>query len=250
MPPPNVPVLADFPQYMGEAFERAFGREGVSLRPTAGDWVTLLQKLEGELQDCTANRAHQHLPGKRCPFCYMEQANPGFLAFVSGQQSAVPLQIDIRSLIAQLNSFEDFRSEQGLGARDTWDLQIQEKLFSTTAARRRTAQAESDPSFIGGWAADSEQCRQATRGRPPMTISVRRAEAFGAACEFASSQRENSNVWRVQAACSHNGERWNANIRLLVIGDQLTWSSERGTAVYVRCQAPSGGVPIGPWPTR
>jgi DNA-binding helix-hairpin-helix protein with protein kinase domain len=106
-PPPNVPVLADFPEYVAQAFETAFGREGVSQRPTASDWVAFLQKLEGELQNCSANPAHQHLPGKRCPFCYMEQTNPGFLAFVSGVQSTLPLQIDVRGLIAQLNSIPD-----------------------------------------------------------------------------------------------------------------------------------------------
>jgi hypothetical protein len=136
-------------------------------------------------------------------------------------------------------ALQDFRSDQGFGERDTWDLQTQQKLFSTMAARRRTAAGDSETTFIGGWGADPEQCRQATSGRPPMTISTRRAEAFGAVCEFVSTQRESTNAWRIQATCTHNGERWTANIRLTVLGDKLTWSSERGTANYVRCAGPA-----------
>ena len=62
-----------------------------------------------------------------------------------------------------------------------------------------------------------------------------RAEAFGAACEFHSTQRESSNVWRLRALCANNSERWNANIRFAISGSKLTWSSERGTTTYVRC---------------
>ena len=106
-PPPRVPLLTDFPQYVAEGFEAAFGRATFSRRPTAANWVSLIQKLEGELQQCSATTAHHHVKGKRCPFCYMEQATPGFLAFVSGTQNPLPLHVDIKSLIAQLNSIAD-----------------------------------------------------------------------------------------------------------------------------------------------
>jgi putative peptidoglycan binding protein len=143
-------------------------------------------------------------------------------------------------------ALQDFRSDQGFGDRDTWDLQTQQKLFSTMAARRPTAAGDSETTFIGGWGIDPEQCRQATSARPPMTISTRRAEAFGAVCEFVSTQRESTNAWRMQAACTHNGERWSANIRLTVLGDKLTWSNERGTANYVRCVGPVALPPVRP----
>jgi hypothetical protein len=138
-------------------------------------------------------------------------------------------------------ALQDFRSDQALGEGDAWDLETQQKLFSTIAARRRTAAGETETTFVGGWGADPEQCRKATNG-PPMTLSSRRAEAFGAVCEFVSTQRESANAWRMQATCTHNGQRWNANIRLTVFGDKLTWSSERGTANYVRC-VPLARVP-------
>jgi hypothetical protein len=88
----------------------------------------------------------------------------------------------------------------------------------------------SDISFIGEWGVDVAQCHES-----PLTITARRAEAFGAACVFRSTQRESSNVWRLRAQCGDNSERWNANIRFSLSSDKLTWSSERGTTIYRRC---------------
>ncbi len=97
------------------------------------------------------------------------------------------------------------------------------------------ASDRSDISFIGGWGVDVAQCRES-----PLTITARRAEAYGAACEFRSTQRESSNVWRLRAQCDNNGERWNANIRFALSEDKLTWSSERGTTTYRRCPSSPG----------
>ena len=88
----------------------------------------------------------------------------------------------------------------------------------------------SDSSFIGEWGVDVAQCHES-----PLTITARRAEAFGAACVFRSTQRESSNVWRLRAQCGDHSERWNANIRFSLSSDRLTWSSERGTTTYRRC---------------
>jgi hypothetical protein len=121
----------------------------------------------------------------------------------------------------------EFKVTDGLGDSDTWDEATQERLFSPNA----NAASTSDISFIGGWGVDVAQCRES-----PLTITAQRAEAFGAACEFRSTQRENSNVWRLRALCANDSERWNANIRLTLSGSKLTWSSERGTTTYVRCQ--------------
>ena len=38
------------------------------------------------------------------------------------------------------------------------------------------------------------------------------------------------------------GATWNANITLFLSGDRLIWSSERGTAVYVRCGSRRDGM--------
>jgi hypothetical protein len=88
----------------------------------------------------------------------------------------------------------------------------------------------SDTGFIGEWGVDVAQCHES-----PLIITARRAEAFDAACVFRSTQRESSNVWRLQAQCGDHSERWNANIRFSLSSGRLTWSSERGTTTYRRC---------------
>jgi hypothetical protein len=126
-------------------------------------------------------------------------------------------------------ALQDFRVANGLGDNDTWDEATQERLLTSQDVN---AANTSDISFIGGWGVDVAECRKS-----PVTISERRAEdSFGATCEFHSTQREDLNVWRLRALCANSSERWNANIRLALSGSKLTWSSERGTTTYVRCQ--------------
>ena len=124
-------------------------------------------------------------------------------------------------------ALQEFRSTNGIGGGDTWDEATQEQLLS---ARDAKAANTSEISFIGGWGIDLAECRDS-----PIKISARRAEAFGTACEFHSTQKESSNVWRLRAECASKTERWNANIRFTVSTSKLTWSSERGTTTYVRC---------------
>jgi hypothetical protein len=124
-------------------------------------------------------------------------------------------------------ALQEFRAANGLGEGDTWDEATQERLLRAPDAK---AANTSGISFIGGWAVDVAECRDS-----PITITARRAEGFGASCEFHSTQRESSNAWRLRAECASKTERWNANIRLTVSTSKLTWSSERGTTTYVRC---------------
>ena len=124
-------------------------------------------------------------------------------------------------------ALQEFRAANGIGEDDTWDEATQERLLRARAAK---AANTSDVSFIGGWGIDLAECRDS-----PIKITARRAEAFGTACEFNSTQRESSNVWRLRAKCASKTERWNANIRFTVSTSKLTWSSERGTTTYVRC---------------
>jgi hypothetical protein len=124
-------------------------------------------------------------------------------------------------------ALQEFRAANGIGEGDTWDEATQERLLRARGAK---AANTSDISFIGGWGIDLAECRDS-----PIKITARRAEAFGTACEFNSTQRESSNVWRLRAECASKTERWNANIRFTVSTSKLTWSSERGTTTYVRC---------------
>jgi hypothetical protein len=107
-------------------------------------------------------------------------------------------------------------------------------LFGQSAVHAPVPSSTSQ-SFVGGWGVDLADCRQSQGGRGHLTITARRAEAFGSVCEFQSAQQEAPNMWRLQARCASSSERWNANIRFTILGNKLTWSSERGTVVYVRC---------------
>ena len=49
-------------------------------------------------------------------------------------------------------------------------------------------------------------------------------------------KQEIQSGWNVVANCSNGRERWVANVRLKVQGERLTWSSERGSQAYVRCE--------------
>ncbi len=59
-------------------------------------------------------------------------------------------------------------------------------------------------------------------------------------CAFDRKKRTASG-WDVVANCSNTHDRWSANVRLTINGDQLTWTSERGSVSYHRCQ-PGLGV--------
>jgi len=129
-------------------------------------------------------------------------------------------------------ALRDFRDAQSLGNSDTWDEKTQQNLFSAATAR-----APATGSFVGGWGVSVDNCRQAQDNRSPLRIDTRRAEAFNTTCHFNSTQRESVNEWRIRASCADEHARWDANIRLTLAGSRLTWTSERGTATYLRCPA-------------
>ena len=107
-PPPGAPLLTDFPSYIGQAFENAFGRAGEPYGPAASDWISLLNALEGELVECAADSSHQHVKGKPCPWCRMEQSSPGFVAFNSNKAATViPTHIDVSQVAAIINAIQD-----------------------------------------------------------------------------------------------------------------------------------------------
>jgi hypothetical protein len=129
-------------------------------------------------------------------------------------------------------ALRDFRVAQGLGPSDSWDRQSQQALFSAAAAR-----VPATGTFVGGWGINADQCRQAPDNRSPLRIDTRHAEAFSTTCQFNSTQRESANEWRIRASCADEHGQWSANIRLTLAGSRLTWTSERGTATYLRCPA-------------
>jgi hypothetical protein len=172
--------------------------------PESANTVTTPQQLDlGEIEN--ARRVQQRLID---------------LGFLFGAADGIWGQASRRAL-------REFRAANGIGEGDTWDEATEERLLRAQDVR---AANTSDISFTGGWGTDLAECRDS-----PIKITARRVEAFGTACEFRSTERESSNVWRLRAECANKTKRWNANIRLTVSTSKLTWSSERGTETYVRC---------------
>ncbi len=108
-PPPHVPTLADVPAPIAAAFEKAFGRGGVLQRPSAAEWVNVLEQAERELTSCNANSAHHHFRNSpSCPWCKMEQAMPAFVAFAPFVAPIITsTTVDLKSLMAAIERVPD-----------------------------------------------------------------------------------------------------------------------------------------------
>jgi DNA-binding helix-hairpin-helix protein with protein kinase domain len=108
-PPPSVPLLADIPQELAAAFEISFGQLGVSSgRPRAAEWAGILKRAEGEVIQCAESQAHQYFrTAACCPWCRMESAYPGFLAFAPPFISVVTAPINLGQLIAAIRGVPD-----------------------------------------------------------------------------------------------------------------------------------------------
>ena len=108
-PPPSVPLLADIPQELAAAFETSFGQLGVSSgRPKGAEWAGILKRAEGEVIQCAKSEAHQYFrTAACCPWCRMESAYPGFLAFAPPFISVVTTPTNLGQLIAAMRGVPD-----------------------------------------------------------------------------------------------------------------------------------------------
>lgn len=95
--------------------------------------------------------------------------------------------------------------------------------------------------YVGVWGPTPEACgtRSRRRGYIPTTITQDRARAGRTICLFHDMRRVGS-AWVAAAECSDRGRRWSSQVRLLVDGEHLTWSSNRGTSTYTRCSRRAG----------
>jgi hypothetical protein len=128
---------------------------------------------------------------------------------------------------ATRSALRDFKSMNGLQEDDQWDKETEQRLSSRLVI-------PAAKTFIGGWAEDSDQCRTGA----VLSINSRAAKSTGAECDFRSVKRETAARWHVEAVCTDGGRPWTANVNLKLNTPKLTWSSERGTATYVRCAKP------------
>lgn len=107
-PPPFVPVLADIPADIAEAFQRAFGSPAskVQVRPTPAEWIPLLENMEKSIIECKANPAHYYSgTAQSCPWCRFEAGYGSvlFVAHVTISRSTFDLDL-IMSKIQRIQS--------------------------------------------------------------------------------------------------------------------------------------------------
>lgn len=90
--------------------------------------------------------------------------------------------------------------------------------------------------YVGTWGPSAYAClaQSKRRGFIPATISENGAKAGHTLCRFRNGRREGA-AWTMSADCSERGRNWSAQVRLLVDGDRLTWTSANGSSNYVRC---------------
>ncbi|MEZ5307067.1 MAG: hypothetical protein R2684_07975 [Pyrinomonadaceae bacterium] len=114
--PPGTLALNDLPANVSELFEEAF--LSAESRPSAGDWVTQLARLESELVECESHSGHEyHSDSRNCPWCRIE-SETGVMFFPLSLQKAGAngkIEIDVakvEGLLAELREFKrlDVRS--------------------------------------------------------------------------------------------------------------------------------------------
>ena len=125
-------------------------------------------------------------------------------------------------------ALRDFKRMNGLQDDDKWDRDTETQLLSSPGV-------PASRTFIGRWAINEGDCLQRDDGTQ-LIMDARGAEAASGKCEFRSFKQDSATSWRVAAACTAPGKSsWSADIGLKLNGQQLQWSSERGTDTYVRC---------------
>jgi uncharacterized membrane protein/peptidoglycan hydrolase-like protein with peptidoglycan-binding domain len=124
-----------------------------------------------------------------------------------------------------------FKEAHDLGADDTWDEHTEALLFSSTI--------KPSGNFVATWAASASACPSSGSRNGSVATSIRfdGAQAADTACAFENVKRT-SGGWSISGTCSNGRERWKTNVRLVVDGNRLTWTSQRGTQNYVRCGSP------------
>lgn len=104
---------------------------------------------------------------------------------------------------------------------------------STTPLQGRVAAL--DRKLTGKWVPRTNVCAKRDGSGECITLVIKGnvAKAGSASCRFADLTRSGDR-WKMLAQCENNGESWTAHVRLVMAGNRLTWTSERGTQVYMR----------------
>jgi DNA-binding helix-hairpin-helix protein with protein kinase domain len=90
--PPGTVRLSDVPKEVAELFERAFSN--VASRPSPGEWIDALKRMEASLVRCSVNRSHYFArEAGGCTWCRVESQAGIELFLDKGVAPAGPLQI-------------------------------------------------------------------------------------------------------------------------------------------------------------
>jgi hypothetical protein len=103
------------------------------------------------------------------------------------------------------------------------------------ATSRRDLARTPPPALVGVWAPETGSC-SAREGVLPAVINERGARAGATSCAF-KEPRWTESDFRALANCTNGREHWTSNVRLIVKGDRLVWTSKRGTQAYTRCKS-------------
>jgi DNA-binding helix-hairpin-helix protein with protein kinase domain len=117
--PPGAPSLSIVSPAIAGLFERAFARESRGGgRPTAREWATGLEALEGQLRQCAFSPAHWHFDGlQSCPWCRMEAAT-GIALFSTAVSPGAAAHFDIDAFWRRAEALEHPGPAPALEAAD------------------------------------------------------------------------------------------------------------------------------------
>jgi hypothetical protein len=112
-----------------------------------------------------------------------------------------------------------------------------ERVHEKDDERVPPQQARAKAAFVGIWGSNASACSPNSQslGNPPAMISENGATAGEISCAF-ERMRFDGSRWQAVAKCSNGRERWTSTVRLTVKNDRLTWTSQRGSETYQRCE--------------
>ncbi len=96
---------------------------------------------------------------------------------------------------------------------------------------------QSKSGFVGAWAADARACavRPGTGSDVRTIIGERGARAGPNSCAFKEKKQIGNSEWEMKAVCADGSARWESTVRLSLSKNQLKWSGQRGSQIYVKC---------------
>jgi len=109
-PPRSVPIDA-LPPEIAAMFESAFLDRGVTVRPTAHDWLTALDAAKSRLTECAREPMHVHARHRTsCPWCDLDRHHVRLFGNASGRvtvPSKIASEFDIKGMRQRLEQLPE-----------------------------------------------------------------------------------------------------------------------------------------------